>query len=158
MVSLPSRERIKTAMFMGEYLHSIDNKNRVIIPVKFRDELGERFILTKGLDECLFVYPLEEWRNVEDKLKKLSFTRADARAFSRFFFSGACEVEVDKQGRILIPGNLYEYADLTKELMIIGVSSRVEIWDRDKWLAYSNKAAGDYEEIAEKITDLDLGI
>ena len=145
-------------MFMGEFSHSIDNKNRVIIPAKFRDELGDKFVLTKGLDDCLFAYPMEEWHNVESKFKKLSFTRADARAFSRFFFSGAAEIEVDKQGRALIPANLADYAGLNKDLMIIGVSSRFEIWDKEKWAEYSEKAAGDYEAIAEKITDFDLDI
>lgn len=145
-------------MLVGEFQHTIDNKGRVIMPAKFRDYLGDRFVITKGLDNCLFVYPQEEWGVVVEKLRQLSFTKADARAFSRFFFSGADEVEMDKQGRVLLAPNLREYAGLEREIMVIGVSSRVEIWDREKWLSYSEQASSDYESIAEKITDWDLGI
>ena len=145
-------------MLVGEFQHTIDNKGRVIMPAKFRDYLGDRFVITKGLDNCLFVYPQEEWGVVVEKLRQLSFTKADARALSRFFFSGADEVEMDKQGRVLLAPNLREYAGLEREIMVIGVSSRVEIWDREKWLSYSEQASSDYESIAEKITDWDLGI
>lgn len=145
-------------MLVGEFQHTIDNKGRVIMPAKFRDYLGDRFVITKGLDNCLFVYPQEEWGVVVEKLRQLSFTKADARAFARFFFSGADEVEMDKQGRVLLAPNLREYAGLEREIMVIGVSSRVEIWDREKWLSYSEQASSDYESIAEKITDWDLGI
>jgi len=146
-----------SAIFMGEYQHSLDKKGRVIIPARFREGLGEKFIVTKGLDGCLFVYPLEEWSALEQKMKSLPFTRADARAFVRFFFSGACECEVDKQGRILIPANLRKYAHLDKDAVIVGVSSRVEIWAKEEWERYNAEAEQSYEEIAEKI-DLDLGI
>ncbi len=145
-------------MLMGEFQHSIDNKGRVIVPAKFREELGPRFILTKGLDNCLFAYPLEEWNAVVANLRQLSFTKADARAFSRFFFSGADEVETDKQGRILIAPHLRQYASLDKEIVIIGVSSRMEIWDKEAWSAYRSSADSQYEEIAEKVTDWDIGI
>ncbi len=145
-------------MFMGTYQHSIDAKGRIIIPAKFREELGEEFILTKGLDNCIFVYPKAEWKRLEIKLSQLSFTHADARAFSRFFFSGAAESELDKQGRALIPGHLREYAAIDKEVVVIGVSSRVEIWDKNNWAAYNAQADSEYERIAEKITDLDLGL
>jgi len=124
-------------LFYGEYQHSVDAKGRVIIPSKFREGLGEKFILTKGLDNCLFAYSLEEWSNLEAKLRSLPFTDKDVRAFVRFFFAGAAEVEVDKQGRILIPQNLREYAGLEKDVYIIGVSTRVEVWDKSKWESYS---------------------
>lgn len=145
-------------MFIGEFQHNIDAKGRVIIPAKFREELGEHFIVTKGLDKCLFVYPLEGWKNVESNLRQLSFTHADSRAFSRLFFSGAVEVELDKQGRILLPANLRSYASMDKDVVVIGVSGRVEIWDKSIWQDYSQKADSDYEAIAEKITGLDFSL
>lgn len=143
---------------MGEYQHTIDPKGRLIIPAKFRDELGETFVVTKGLDYCLFVYPMSEWNILEEKLKALPFTKADARAFVRFFFSGASECELDKQGRILLPANLREYARVEKEVVIIGVSNRVEIWAKNQWIDYSQKAEKEYDKIAEKIVDFDLEI
>lgn len=145
-------------MFMGEYQHAIDAKGRLFIPARFREGLGDKFILTKGLDDCLFVYPPKDWTALEQKLRSLPFTRADTRAFMRFFFSGATECEADRQGRILIPSNLREYAGLEKETMIIGVSSRVEIWARQRWEEYSIKASASAGEIAENIVDFDLGI
>lgn len=145
-------------MFMGEYQHSIDNKGRLIIPAKFRDGLGENFVITKGLDNCLFIYPMDEWKILEAKLKALPLTKADARAFVRFFFSGATECELDKQGRILLPANLREYAALDKDVVIIGVASRVEIWSKEHWEKYAGQAEMDYENIAEKLEDLDISI
>ncbi len=145
-------------MFLGEHQHTIDGKGRLIIPSRFREGLGEKFVLTKGLDTCLFAYPLEEWAIVERKMRSLPMTKSDARAFVRFFFSGATECEIDKQGRVLIPAPLREYAGLKKETIVIGVSSRVEMWAKDKWEAYSADAASSVEEIAEKMEDLDLGI
>ncbi len=139
---------------MGEYHHTIDAKGRLIIPARFREGLGDSFVVTKGLDNCLFVYPRQEWAALEQKLKSLPFARADARAFVRFFFSGATECELDKQGRILIPANLREYARLSKDVVVLGVSSRVEIWSRERWDEYNNLAAENFEEIAEKIVDL----
>ncbi|NPV26568.1 MAG: division/cell wall cluster transcriptional repressor MraZ [Firmicutes bacterium] len=143
-------------MFMGEYQHSIDPKGRLIIPARFREALGDRFIATKGLDNCLFLYPLSEWQVIEEKLKTLPFTKADARAFVRFFFSGATECEVDKQGRILLPGNLREFARIERDVVIIGVSTRVEVWSKEEWEKYSQQAEQSYEEIAEKIVDLGI--
>lgn len=142
-------------MFIGEYQHSIDPKGRLFIPARFREGLGSSFILTKGLDRCLFVYSHQEWAVMEQRLKSLPFTRADARAFARLFFSGAVECEVDKQGRILVPAGLREYAKLEKEVMILGVSTRVEIWSRAGWDHYNAEAAVSYEEIAEKLVDLE---
>ena len=138
-------------MFMGEFQHNLDDKQRLTIPSKFREELGERFVATKGLDSCLFLYPLTEWRNIENKLKELPLTNADARAFVRFFLSGATECEPDKQFRIIIPDNLREHGRLERECMVIGVSSRVELWARAEWEKYSQKAQLNYESIAEKL-------
>ncbi|MGI6659855.1 MAG: division/cell wall cluster transcriptional repressor MraZ [Dethiobacteraceae bacterium] len=143
-------------MFMGEYQHTLDSKGRLIMPAKFREELGDKFVLTRGLDNCLFVYPLEEWNNLEQKLKNLPFTRSDARAFTRFFFSGATECELDKQGRVLIPTNLRSHAKLQKDAVIIGVSSRVEIWSQEEWQRYSEDTGLSFENIAEKIMDIEL--
>ena len=143
-------------MFIGEYQHTIDSKGRVILPAKFREELGETFVVTKGLDHCLFVYPNEEWSNLEKKLRTLPLTSKDARAFIRFFFAGAAECGVDKQGRILIPANLRQHADLNKELAIIGVSTRIEIWDRDAWDAYNNESSLDQDKIVEHMAELGI--
>lgn len=126
------------------------------MPARFREELGERFIVTKGLDNCLFVYPLKGWEEMEQKLKALPFTRADVRAFARFFFSGATECELDRQGRILVPANLREYARLEKEVVIAGVSSRVEIWSRELWEKYLAETASQYETLAEKMVDFNI--
>ncbi|SHJ63029.1 MraZ protein [Anaerobranca californiensis DSM 14826] len=143
-------------VFLGEYQHSIDDKGRVIIPAKFRDSLGRKFIVTRGLDNCLFVYPENEWAIMEEKLKKLPLTKGDARAFVRFLFSGATECELDKQGRILIPQNLREFAQINKDCVIIGVSNRVEIWSKENWEKYSLDAEQSFDEIAEKIVDFDI--
>lgn len=142
-------------MFIGEYQHAIDNKNRMIIPSKFREELGAKFVITKGLDGCLYAYTMEEWKIMEDKLKKLPLTSKDARAFVRFFFSGANEVEPDKQGRVLIPQNLLEYAAIEKEIVSIGVSTRIEIWSKARWDEYNNSDVN-FDEIAEKMSELGI--
>ncbi len=143
-------------MFMGEFVHTIDEKGRLTIPARLREGLGDRFIVTRGLDQCLFAYPLDEWEVMEKKLKNLPDTRADARAFKRLFFSGAVEVERDRQNRILITQNLREYAKLESEAVIIGVSDHVEIWSQETWKEYSEEASTSYEEIAEKLVDFDL--
>ncbi|ABY94461.1 MULTISPECIES: division/cell wall cluster transcriptional repressor MraZ [Thermoanaerobacter] len=143
-------------MLMGQYEHTIDAKGRVIIPAKFRGELGDRFVLTKGLDNCLFVYSLEEWKNIEAKLKTLPLTKKDARAFTRFFLAGAVECEIDKQGRILIPANLREHAKIEKDVIFIGVSTRVEIWSKEVWEEYSNNTDVSFEEIAEHLDELNI--
>jgi len=143
-------------LFIGEYQHTIDSKGRVIMPAKFREELGEKFVVTKGLDNCLFVYPNEEWRNLEQKLRTLPLTSKEARAFIRFFFAGAAECEVDKQGRILIPANLREHASLEKDIVIIGVSGRVEIWSKEAWDAYNNDSSLDQDAIVEKMAELGI--
>lgn len=143
-------------MFYGEYQHTIDAKGRVIMPSRFRAGLGDRFILTKGLDECLFAYSSDEWSNLEARLKTLPLSSKDARAFVRFFFSGATECEVDKQGRILVPSNLREYAGLEKDICIIGVSTRVEIWDKARWEKYSGDDNVSADSIAEKMQQLGI--
>lgn len=140
-------------LFIGEYQHALDSKNRIIVPSKFRIELGDEFILTKGLDGCLYAYPMDEWKALEEKLKKLPLTNRDARAFVRFFFSGANEITVDKQGRALIPQNLIEYASIDKEIVSIGVSTRLEIWSKTKWNEY-NESDMDMDGIAEKMSEL----
>ena len=142
-------------MFIGEYEHALDSKNRIIVPSKFREELGTKFILTKGLDGCLYAYPISEWATLEEKLKKLPLTSKNARAFVRFFFSGANEMETDKQGRTLIPQSLLEYAAVKKEIVSIGVSNRVEIWSKEKWEEYNNSNI-DFDDIAEQMSELGI--
>lgn len=144
-------------LFYGEYQHSIDSKGRLIIPAKFREELGYKFLLTKGLENCLFAYSQTEWGNFVSKLKALPFTDKDVRAFERFFFAGAAECELDKQGRILIPQNLRDYAKLDKDVYIVGISTRVEVWDKTKWEEYNNGENMSPESIAEKMTLLGMG-
>lgn len=143
-------------MFMGEYHHNVDTKGRLIVPAKFRDELGEMFILTRGLDQCLFGYPMSEWKIIEEKLRGLPMTKKDARAFTRFFFSGAIECEVDKQGRINIAGPLMDYAKLEKECVVLGVSNRIEIWSEVIWNEYFNESADSFAEIAENMIGFDI--
>jgi len=140
-------------MFMGEYSHTVDAKGRVFMPARFREELGEKFIVTKGLDHCLFVFPQKEWHVIEEKIKALPFTNQDARAFVRLFFAGAAEGEQDKQGRVLLPNHLREYAKIDKEVVIVGVGTRVEIWSQELWTNYCNGAQAAYEEIAEKMVN-----
>ena len=141
---------------MGEYNHTIDTKGRLIIPSKFRETLGDEFVVTKGLDGCLFVYDSKEWQSFEEKLKSLPLTNKDARQFARFFLAGAAAVEVDKQGRILLAAVLRDFAGLEKEVVLVGVASRVEIWSKAKW---ENAAEyEDMEEIAEHMAELGLGI
>ena len=141
---------------MGEYTHSIDIKGRVIVPAKFRDDLGEHFVVTKGLDGCLFVYDNKEWAAFEEKLKTLPLTNKEARAFVRFFLAGAATVEVDKQGRILLPNVLREFAKLDKEAVLVGVGSRVEIWSKECWNDTTD--FDDVDEIAEHMQNLGFGI
>ncbi|WP_151735848.1 division/cell wall cluster transcriptional repressor MraZ [Paenibacillus tengchongensis] len=145
-------------MFMGEFQHSIDDKGRIIIPAKFRELLGASFVATRGLDSCLFVYPMEEWGIMEQKLKSLSLMKSDARAFSRFFFSGATECVWDKQGRVNLPANLRQYAKLDKDCVILGVSNRVEIWNKGLWEQYFEQSEESFNEIAEKLVDFNFDL
>ena len=143
-------------MLIGEYEHSLDAKGRLIMPAKLREDIGEKFIITKGLDGCLFGFSQAEWNNFEEKLKTLPLTNKNARDFVRFFLSGATECEIDKQGRFLITSNLREYATLEKDAIIIGVGTRIEIWNREKWKSYNSDENISADEIAENMTMLGI--
>lgn len=138
-------------MFMGEVHHNIDEKGRLIIPSKFRNELGEKFIVTRGLEQCLFVYSLSEWNNIINKLKELPFTSKDARTFMRMFLSGATECEIDRNGRINIPTPLINYASLIKECVIIGVNERLEIWSNEKFNSFFEDNIDNFSDVAENL-------
>ena len=143
-------------MLIGEYEHSLDVKGRLIMPAKLREDMGEKFIITTGLDGCLFGFSQTEWSNFEEKLKTLPLTNKNARDFVRFFLSGAIECEIDKQGRFLIASNLREYANMEKDVVIIGVGTRLEIWNRDKWKNYTSDENISADEIAENMTMLGI--
>ena len=136
-------------MFMGEFHHNIDEKGRLIIPSKFRNDLGKKFIVTRGIEKCLFVYSIDEWNNIVDKLKELPFTRKDARTFMRMFLSGATECELDNNGRINIPSVLTTYANITKEVVVIGVNERLEIWSENSFDEFFNSNIDNFDDIAE---------
>lgn len=145
-------------MFYGEYLHSIDRKGRLILPAKFREaakqQFIEKFFVTRGLDTCLFMFPEEEWRLQENKLKSISFTKQQARTFNRLYFSGASEVSFDAQGRILLPQYLKDFAQIKKDVLIVGVSNRIEIWAKQKWEEFYANSRQSFEEIAERLMDV----
>lgn len=141
-------------MLLGEYEHSIDPKGRLAMPAKLREGLGAKFIITKGLDGCLFVYDLEQWALLEQKLSTLPMSRKTARDFTRFLFGGACEGECDKQGRVLLPANLRSYAKLDKEAVIVGVGNHAEIWDANTWNEYNEANAEGVNDLAEQLADL----
>ena len=147
-------------MFMGEFHHSIDEKGRLIITSKFRTELGESFVITRGLENCLFVYSLVEWNKITDKLRKLPFTKQNARNFNRFLLSGATITELDKQGRVNIPSTLADFASLDKDCVIIGVNDRLEIWSKSKWENFFSENEDKLSDIAEDLFtgDIDLDI
>ncbi len=145
---------VTNRVFMGEYNHTVDAKGRVIIPAKFREALGDAFVVTKGLDGCLFVFAMDEWSSFEEKLRTLPIANKDARKFTRFFLAGAADVEPDKQGRVLIPNNLREFGGLTKDVVLVGVSNRVEIWDKGRY--EESTEFDDMDEIAEHMADLGL--
>lgn len=140
-------------MFMGEYHHNIDDKARIVLPSKFREELGDTFVLTRGLEGCLFIYSKSEWDNIVAKLRTLPFTRKDARAFLRFFLSGAIECTADKQGRVAVPTPLVNYANLEKECVVIGVNDRLEIWSKNSFDNYFNENEENISDIAEDLFD-----
>lgn len=141
-------------MFMGEYHHNFDEKSRIIMPSKFRYDLGETFVITRGIDSCLFVYPKETWNNITNKLNELSFTKKDVRSFQRFFLSAATVCEFDKQGRINISSPLASYANLTKECVIIGVNDRIEIWSKENFDKFLNESMENVTEIAEHLFEV----
>lgn len=140
-------------MLIGEFHHTIDEKGRIIIPAKFREELGNNFIITRGLEECLFIYNMENWNKITSKLNNLPFTKKDIRSFARFFLSGATAAEFDKQGRINITSPLISYAELKKECVIIGVGDRLEIWSSEKWYSFYEENKENLSNIAENIFD-----
>ncbi len=141
-------------MFIGEYTYSIDQKKRLAIPSKFRKMLGKKVVITRGLDQCLFLYPLNEWRSLAKKLAQLPLSQADARGFARLMLTGAMEVGFDNLGRILIPDYLKEYASLRKKVVVTGVYNRIEIWDEKKWKTYKSKTEKEVGDIAERLKEL----
>lgn len=143
-------------MFIGEYNHTIDTKGRLIVPSKFRETLGDVFVVTKGLDGCLFVFPMEEWNVFTEKLRDLPLTKKDARQFSRFFLASAAYCEVDKQGRILLPAVLREFAQLDKDAVLVGISSRIEIWSKSNWDKANDVDVDNMDDIAEHMADLGI--
>lgn len=138
-------------MFMGEYHHNIDDKNRLVIPANYRSSLGETFIVTRGLEKCLYVYTNAEWQKIVDKLASLPFTKKDARTFARSFFSAAASCNLDRQGRISITPNQTDYAAIDKECVIIGANDRIEIWAKEKWDEFNNMYSDDLESVAEHL-------
>ena len=142
-------------MFYGEYAHCLDKKGRVIVPAKFREvvkeHFAEKFYLTRGLDGCLFVFTEESWKSQERKFRDMPFTRGESRKFNRLYFSGACETACDKQGRILIPEYLQKYAEIKEDVIMIGVSDRIEIWAKEKWSKFFEENKGSFEDLAEKL-------
>ena len=145
-------------MLTGEFNHSIDAKGRLIIPSKFRENLGENFVITKGLDGCLFLYPDSEWKIFEEKLRTLPLTNKDARIFTRFFLGSAVDGGLDKQGRVLISSALRNFADLEKEVVLVGVLDRVEIWDKAKWEENNTVIEDNMDDIAGRMEELGLSI
>ncbi|MGD0336472.1 MAG: division/cell wall cluster transcriptional repressor MraZ [Candidatus Omnitrophota bacterium] len=145
-------------MFYGEYIHSIDRKGRIILPAKFREiakaHFVEKFYVTRGLDKCLFMFAEEEWKTQESKFKSIPFTKQQARTFNRLYFSGAVEIDFDAQGRILVPQYLKDYAEIKREVIIVGVSNRIEIWAKNKWEEFYGNSRQSFEEIAEKLLDV----
>jgi MraZ protein len=143
-------------VLIGEYSHSLDVKGRLIMPVKLREDMGENFIITTGLDGCLFGFSMSEWQKFEDKLKTLPITNKNARNFVRFFLSGATECELDKQGRFLIPGKLREVASLDRDVTIIGAGTRIEIWDKEKWEEHNSEENLSIAEIEKNMEELGI--
>ena len=157
-VELNGRKWGAAVMLMGEYNHTIDAKGRLIVPAKFREVLGDEFVVTKGLDNCLFVYPNDEWQKFEEKLQTLPLTNKNARQFTRFFLAGAASVEVDKQGRILLPSVLREFAGLEKDVVLVGVASRIEIWSKDRRTEGISTYDDDMDEVAANMESLGFSI
>jgi MraZ protein len=141
-------------MFIGEYEHTLDEKARVSLPKSFRAALGKKMVMTRGLDNCLFVYSRADWEKVSAKLAQLSFAQADTRGFNRFILSGAAEVETDSAGRVLIPEHQREFAGLKKTIIFAGVSDRVEVWDAMRWKAYKAKIEKQADALAEKLGEI----
>jgi MraZ protein len=143
-------------MLIGEHTHTLDDKKRLSLPAKFRTALGKKVIITRGLDRCLFVYSLKEWKEVTKKLSELSLGSADGRAFSRFVLGGAVEVDLDASGRILIPEYLVSFAGLVQRIVVAGVNNRVELWHEDLWRTYTERVETQADTLAEKLTDIGM--
>jgi len=143
-------------MFIGEYCHTVDTKKRLAVPSKFRRDLGKKAVLTRGLDNCLYLYPMKEWEKLAKKLAALPISRSDSRAFARLMLAGAMDVSLDSLGRVLVPEYLKEYANLGKKVVITGLYNRIEIWDEVKWEAYKKKTNERVEDIAEKMNELGI--
>ncbi|MBI4127949.1 MAG: division/cell wall cluster transcriptional repressor MraZ [Parcubacteria group bacterium] len=141
-------------MFLGEYTHTIDIKARLAVPVRFRGELAQGAVVTRGIDNCLFLYPKGEWQKLAEKLATLPISQANSRAFARLMFAGAAEVELDRQGRIVLPEYLKKFASLGKQVVVIGVYNRIEIWDEKGWRKYDSESEKGSSEIAEKMSEL----
>ena len=141
-------------MLLGEYTHTLDEKKRLMLPKKFKDALGKKVVITRGLDNCLFLYSEKEWADIAKKLRELSFAHADTRGFSRFVFSGAAEISIDSAGRILIPDHLKKFATLKSKVVLAGVSSRVEIWDEKRWGSYQQHIESQGDAMAEKLGEI----
>lgn len=144
-------ERGCGGMLMGEYAHALDEKGRIIIPARLREDLRDRFVITKGLDSCLFLYPLEEWSRIVDRLRSLPLTNANARAFTRLFLAGAQEVECDRQGRVTIMPRLRDFAGIQRNVVLIGVMNRVELWAEERWQAYQAASQDSIESVADTL-------
>ena len=145
-------------MFSGTYYHSVDTKGRVIIPAKFRAGLSSGLILNRGLDNCLFLYPMSEWMKLVEKMKEIPLTNKEGRVFVRMMFANAVEAEMDKQGRLLIPSVMREYANIDKDLVSIGVGERVELWSKEEWESYNNQDAFDEDAFVEKMSAIGVSI
>lgn len=143
-----------SSMLIGEYVHSLDPKKRLSLPVKFRRELGKKVVVTRGLDNCLFVYPLKEWQRITEKVSQLPLGQADTRGFNRFFLSGAVEVDVDSVGRILVPDFLKDFAGLQSKVVLAGIHDRVEIWDEKVWGEYKKRIERQADALAEKLGEI----
>lgn len=141
-------------MLIGEFTHSIDDKNRISLPIKFRKEVGKKVVVTHGLDNCLFLYPLKEWEKIAEKLASLSMGQSDTRGFNRFMLAGATEVDVDTVGRMLVPQYLKEFAKLDEKVVFTGVHNRIEVWNEDRWIDYKKRIGAQADELAEKLGEI----
>ncbi|MBU2229473.1 division/cell wall cluster transcriptional repressor MraZ [Patescibacteria group bacterium] len=143
-------------MFIGEYQHAVDDKGRLAIPIKFRNDLAKGAVVTRGLDNCLFLYSKEEWEKMAEKLAKLPVSKSNSRAFSRLMFAGAMDVEIDKQGRVVIPDYLRKFATISKKVVVAGLYNRIEIWNEENWEKYKQGTEKSAVDIAEKLEELDV--
>ncbi len=143
-------------MFIGEYYHNLDSKKRLAVPARFRKDLGKKAVLTRGLDNCLYLYPLAEWKKMAEKISSLPISRADSRAFSRLMLAGAMDVSLDRLGRIVVPDYLKEYSGLSKKAVVAGLYNRIEVWDENKWELYKKQTTEKAEDIAEKMNELGI--